>query len=533
MESLPSDIPGNQSIYDDLNTRDVENVSDSTPKYTQGPSDEDKQLGLKSPIRTILTLSTGPLISQTVQAFYGIADSLWVARTIGQKGISVFGAVYIVEFIAVSVSLYLMSSVNIRMSYLFGQHRTKDCSQMYVDFVRLAAILGIVVPCIVLPIVKPMIRWFGANEELVDMSFQYMLPVTAMCFFNFLYMMACGLIQAEGRSLLYGAVQVASFAINMGLFDPLFLVGLKLPIWGASLATIISEAIPGIILTTLILCGKFSLKPKMKMFFQKPTYETWEACKVGFASFIEQISATIPCILMQKYVNMASSAIGQYDVVIAVWAVIEKLYQLVGGICIAFSYGLLPSASYAFGANRMNRVMWLFTHATWISTAISVVMSVIIMTIPGKLALIWDDDPNFVSWCKRMVPKVFYTCVCLAIQYTCPAILQAMNRVAAANSVGVLTLLLPLPIFSSILYFTKKDDPERIMWTYALNDVYSIVMCSVFLIKPGKSVWKEPKDEELELENGQRRKIPDDDPNDSSDEAKPEFVDPDLHVSKI
>ena len=421
-----------------------------------------------------------------------------------------------------------MSSVNIRLSYLFGQHHTKDCAQLYVDFLRLAVILGVIVPCVVLPIVKPMIRWFGADEELVDMSFQYMLPVTLLCFLNFMYMMACGLIQAEGKSLLYGIVQVSSFVLNMGVFDPLFLLGLKLPIWGASLATIVAEGIPGIILTVLIMCGKFSLKPSWSMFFKKPTVETWEACKVGFASFIEQISVAIPCIVMQKYVNMASSVIGQYNVVIAVWAVIEKLYQLVGGICIGFSYGLLPAASYAYGANRMNRVMWLFIHATWISTAISVGMSIIIMTIPHKLALIWDTETNFVSWCVKTVPKVFYMCVCLAIQYTCPAVLQAMNRVAAANSVSVLTLLLPLPIFSSILYFTKKDDPERIMWTYPLNDIYSGIMCVLFLIKPGKFCWKEPKDEELELENGKRKSISDRDSNDSTEEAKPEFVDPDV-----
>ena len=467
-------------------------------------SDEDMRLGTKSPVRTVLALSVGPLISQTVQAFYGIADSLWVAKTIGQIGISVFGAVFIVEFVAIAVSNYLMSSLGIQLAYLFGEGKTEHCAQMYVDFIRLAFILGILVPAVVMPTTVPLVKWFGADDELANLCFQYMLPVTCLCFLNFLYMMGCGLIQAEGRSLMYGLVQVGSFAMNMGIFDPLFLVGFKTPIWGASLATIIAEGIPGVTLTILILCGKFSLHFKPRMFISKPTIETWKGLKVGFASLISQVSYTIPLILMQKYVNLASSSISHecYSTVLAVWSVVEKLYQLVGGVCVAFSYGMLPSSSYAFGAGRLNRVMWLFIHATWIATAVSLVMSVFMIAIPEKLAQIWSKDPYFLEWVKAMVPKVFYTTIFIAYQYTAPAILQAMQRVLASTLLSVLTLLLPLPVFSSILYFTDKTNPARIMWTYALNDTFSAVACTFFLIAPGRLVWKAPKDESLTIKCG-------------------------------
>ena len=492
----------NDSINEVLNPRSEELIQKDESK--EDFSEEDKRLGTKSPIWTVLALSVGPLISQTVQAFYGIADSLWVAKTIGQIGISVFGAVFIVEFVAIAVSNYLMSSLGIQLAYLFGEGKTENCAQMYVDFIRLAFILGIVVPAIVMPTTVPLVKWFGADDELANLCFQYMLPVTCLCFLNFLYMMGCGLIQAEGRSLMYGLIQVGSFALNMGVFDPLFLVGLRMPIWGASLATIIAEGLPGVTITILILCGKFSLRFKPRMFISKPTIETWKGLKVGFASLISQVSYTIPLILMQKYVNLASSSISHecYSTVLAVWSVIEKLYQLVGGICVAFSYGMLPSASYAFGAGRLNRVMWLFIHATWIATAVSLVMSVFMIAIPDKLARIWSTDAYFLEWVKLMVPKVFYTTIFIAYQYTAPAILQAMQRVLASTLLSVLTLLLPLPVFSSILYFTDKTNPSRIMWTYALNDTFSAVACTFFLISPGKLVWRAPRDESLTLERG-------------------------------
>ena len=88
-----------------------------------------------------------------------------MARTIGQTGIAVFGAVFIVEFVAIAISNYLMSSLGIRLAYLFGEGRTQECAQMYVDFVRLAAVLGIIVPSVVMPATRPLVVWFAQMKN--------------------------------------------------------------------------------------------------------------------------------------------------------------------------------------------------------------------------------------------------------------------------------------------------------------------------------------------------------------------------------
>lgn len=425
---------------------------------------------------------------------------MWVARTIGPEGITVFGAIFIIEFVATNISNYLMTSLSIRLSFLFGEGRGCEGSQIYIDFIRLALILGVLVPVCVLPATKPLVMWFGADDRIGAMCLQYMIPITAGCFFNFLYTMACGVLQAAGRSYLFGFVQFACIVANMAIFDPLFLVALRMPIWGASLATILAEGIPGVVLTILICMGKFALTPEKAMLRWKPSPETYKALKVGLGSLASNLSYVLPLLLLQKYVNMAASAVRRYETVLAVWAVIEKLYQLVSGICSGFQNGFLPAAAFAFGAERLNRLVWLFFHATWFSTVLSVLLGLIIVIIPGQVASMWDSDPEFIKWARAMLPKAFYTAPCVVFQYMVPALLQAMQRVWASSTVSIITMLLPMPIFSSIMYFTGKEDPARMLWSYTLNDSWSLLASAVFVIAPLRALWKAPKDGEIDAE---------------------------------
>lgn len=461
-------------------------ASDCTEEITE----EDILLGSRTPLKTILFLSVGPLISQLVAGFSGLMSTFWVSKAIGDSGIEVFGAVFIVDFISTSVSQFLCSSLSVRVSYLFGKQQHDKCSQLFVDFIRISIIFGIITPCLVIPITKPLVRWFGAGESLATQCFYYMIPTSAGCFFNYLYMMCCGILEAEGHSVLYGIIQASSLIVNIMFFEPIFLMCFKTSTWGASLSTILSETIPGIILTILIFRGKFCIKPQFKMFLKKFTPSTCSALKIGISTFVENISTTLPLVLMQKYINSAARAIGIYDQCIECWAIIEKLYVIIGGIVIGLTQGFLPAASYAYGARRPKRVKNLFYHALWLSTLVPTLISLIFICFPTQIASLWSKEASFLAIAKKMLPIQYYSTVTLGLQYLLPPLLQSVKCVLAATLESLITLLLPLPVFSSILYFTNKKDPIRIMFTYTLNDSFSVIVCFFFMILPFRKLKK-------------------------------------------
>lgn len=449
-------------------------------------STEDYLLGGRPPLITLLIMSLGPLISQLVHALNNVIGSILVAKTIGQIGVEVYGAVFVVEFVAVAFAHFLSAGISVRLSYLYGAKQMEECDQLFVDFLRLCVIFGIVTPIIVLPATKPIVHWFGANMEISEKSLEYMMPITAGCVFNYIFFVASGVVQADGHSVAYSVYQVMSLILNIGVFAPIFLIWLKTPIWGASLATILSQAVPGIIITINIFRGKYTLTPKLSMFIKKFTPETKHALNIGLSTLISQISLNLPFLLMQKYVTNAAIAINEYEDTIAVWAVVEKLYLIIGGIGIGFSNGFLNPASYAYGARNAKRLIRLIIHGLWLCTAFISIVSIFIIAMPVQISLLWSSNDSFLKLSEVTTPIMYYTSFTLGIQYIIPVVLQAMKKIFAASLLSVLTLILPVPIFSTLLYFTGdgRSNPQRIFYAYTANDLYSFVVCMLFFIKP-------------------------------------------------
>jgi Na+-driven multidrug efflux pump len=420
-------------------------------------------------------------------AFEGIADSLWVAKTLGEEGVSVLGAVFIVEFLAINVAVYLMSAMDTHLGFLFGEGRGQEGSQLFVDFIRVAALLGVLVPALVLPLTTPLVMWFGADSRLAGMCLQYMLPTTICCFFKFLFMIGGGVVMACGSPGTFAVAQISAFVLKVGILDPLFLLGCKTPIWGASLATAITEAIVGVSLALFVwFSERFSLHPTMSMFVGKFGPETCTGLKVGIPALISNMSYSLPLLLCQKYLDMAATAIGAYEDIVAVWAVLQKIEELAYGIAIAIATALAPATAYAFGAKRFKRVFWLFVHATWLGALLPGIATIPVIFWPGKVALIWDSDAGFVRWCQDFFPRAFYGSILVGYQYMAASLMQSLHFLLRASLHSVLTDLLPWPVFASIMYYTGKSDPARLMWIYLMSDVYSAVVTTLFLITPFK-----------------------------------------------
>jgi len=418
-------------------------------------SDEQERLGSHPPLPTLLRLSVGPLISQIVIALYDIVNSLWVSKAIGPMGVEVFGAVFIVEFIPYGFADYLMTSLNIRSSFLYGQKRGHEVSKVFIDFVRVAFIFGLLTPFVVLPLTKVLVKWLGADDKLIKMCYQYMFPTSVGSFFNYIYQMCIGLLQSQGRSFLYGSIQVISFLLNIA-FLAITMFWLKLPIWGCTLATLCSQAFPGLILFFCYMNHKLGLDSEFNMFCKKFSPETFAGLRVGVSSLIMGLSYSLPSLMIQKYISSAAKAIGEYDVVIQVFGVTTKLLSLVNSLCIGFSYGFVPATSFAWGAKRCKRVKKLTIHMLWVSTLVSFIPCVIILLWPQKIAGLWNKDPDFLKWAKKMIPPVYYCSAFIGLQYALPGLLQAMQMVVDSIIIAVLTLFASYMGFSTLLYFTNK-----------------------------------------------------------------------------
>ena len=457
---------------------------------------EQFRLGGRPPFSTLCHLIIGPLFSQIAQSLYGLMDTFWISKSIGPKGMTVMSIVQAIDFINIAFAQYFNVAVSARISYLFGKKMKEECSQVIVDFFRICIIVGILIPAILLPCVNPLMRWYGGDDEIVPMCMNYLLPSLCCSMLNYTYLSLCGLLQAMGNSVIYGICQVTSAILNMACFDPLLLLGFKTGMWGASMATALSNLLPMLFLYISLFRGKFTVKPKLNMYFKKFNPHSWKALRVSLSQLIANLASSLPILILSKLIAQSATNAGTYVDMMAAWNVQNRLYAFAICICNGLNQGFLPAASFSFGCNRLNRFLKLYLITVGMGTIWTTLVCILIESIPRQIASIWGKGDGYLSLCSKMLRISFAGCFANQIILTTAASLQAMKMVTLSIVTSVITMLIPIPVFAFSLYFTKKNDPIRLVFSFIGHDAWAILISIIVVIWKLRFLWKAPVEED-------------------------------------
>ena len=98
----------------------------------------------------------------------------------------------------------------------------------------------------------------------------------------------------------------------MFLLDPIFLFHTNLGVMGAALATVLSEAIPMLVLFILFYLGKFTVKPKLSELFKPFRPDHGRTLLIGLSACISILSMNIPSIFMNYFTGQAVNTPASY-----------------------------------------------------------------------------------------------------------------------------------------------------------------------------------------------------------------------------
>ena len=475
-----SSLTGN-SISNDQFDIDIEKEKAMEDDNTL--TDEDKRLGGSPALKTTLVLSAGPLISQIASALYGIINTIWISRALGEIGMSAISTYQNFDTFARSFASFLQVSATAKISSLYGSGQSKEASQVFSDLLRISIICGLITPAIGIPACYPCVKWFGASDEVADMGYDYIVPLLSVSFIPCIFLVCCGSLQAEGRSWLFSITQVAALVMDCLLFCPLFLLGIKTGISGSSYALALAELIPSVIIITMFYLGKFGIKPHPRELIRMPSPHTWGALKVGLPQLIFQLSLAIPGILIRKIFGLAcNSDTAVFNHIMAAYNVFNRLWNLISAIPNAINIGFIPAASYAYSADRSMRVIRLLVHATWIAVAWGTLCMILCEAAPRQLASIFSSSPEYLDWSEIVLRNGNWGTFVAEVPGIIISLLQAMKKGAQAISLSFLVHFLPIPLFSSILYFTDTDNLPRIVYCYPLQAAWGTVISLPFAI---------------------------------------------------
>ena len=440
--------------------------------------EEHEVLASYTPIKTLLILMVGPCMCQLVIAANGIVDSFWISKAFGNLGMDVASVTGMLELLVSSFSVFLSETVTFRVSFLFGEKRDGECAQLFVDVIRISILFTAISVAILLPIAKPFSRFLGASDDIGEQVFEFLIPLTTGSIITFLFNICCGLIEAEGRSILFGVYQGLSVVLSMFGFEPLLLMVFKTSIWGASFALILGQTIPTIMLMHMIFSGKCHVKPKFSMFKNPISPELSKAMVYAIPNWVSFVAYSFPMVIYQKVFSKAAASTGEYGTVMAVWTVFIRLQEILVAIPNAAGQGMVPAASYAYGAKNYSRIRSLFLHALWISSLWGVLFTAVMYFFPGPISRIWSKDGRFEYWIKELIPTAFYFAAFIGAQFCGPDLLQTLQKVVPATVLSIFTMVIPIPVLSLIAEKLYPTSPRRmILFVQCFAETIAFTLC--------------------------------------------------------
>ena len=203
-----------------------------------------KDMTQGSPLKLMLAFAVPLMLGSLFQQFYNLADTIIVGRFVGVEALAAVGSVGGLNYLVLGFVNGIACGFSIPISWTFG---AKDYSQMRrytANAVWLSIAFAVVLTIVTVALTRPILVWTNTPANIIDLADIYVRTIFWGIPFTLLYNVTSALMRALGDSKrpLYFLL-MASF-LNIGL-DLLCIIVFKMGVFGASFATVFSQAVAG------------------------------------------------------------------------------------------------------------------------------------------------------------------------------------------------------------------------------------------------------------------------------------------------
>ena len=338
----------------------------------------------KAPVgKTILELSLPNTVGLLVIAAYSLADSFFVSELGTQAGAAI-GVVFPLPVLIQAVGYTLGLGAGSRLSRALGKRDRETASSLAASAILWSLILGGAITAIGLWQEEALLRLFGASGETMELATAYLTPllwaVAPMC----LSFVLSQLLRAEGLAT-YSMVGLAAGSLCNIVLDPILISRVGMGIAGASTATLISQALSAVILSSAYVFHKSHLRP-------------FSHLRIGTLFLFGKIFVTgLPSLFRQGLSGLATillnHAAAEYsDAAVLALSLVARVFLLVFSFCLGIGQGMMPVVGYSHGAGNEKRKMDAYRFAVRLSSAVMLGISIpLIIWAPEVIGLFRDD----------------------------------------------------------------------------------------------------------------------------------------------
>ena len=418
---------------------------------------------------------TLPTIAMMIfTSIYGVVDGVFVSNCVGSDAFAAVNLIMPIIMILGSVGFMIGTGGSAIVSKTLGEGKKEKANEYFSMLVYLCVVSGVILSVIGIIFTGPIAVLLGAKGSIAKDCVTYGRTVFFMLTGLFLQnAFQSFLVVAEKPKLGLFVTLLAGFT-NMFL-DFLFVYVLRFGVFGAALATGISQFVGSVIPIIYFAGGKNNVLKLTKCRFNKDIII--KTCINGSSEMVTNMSMSLVNILynMQLMKYIGTNGVVAYGIIMYVGFIFVGTYM-------GYAVGSAPVISYHYGAGNKDELKNLFKRSLTIIIVSSVVMTLIAEIIAGYLAGIFVSyDNNLLELTTEAIRIYAVSYLISGVNIFASSFFTALNNgvVSAVISfmrmfVFQIVMILLLPVVLGISG----------IWTAVIAaEVLSVVISVMFLVK--------------------------------------------------
>lgn len=199
-----------------------------------------------SPAKLILGFAVPMLAGMLFQQLYNMVDTMIVGRFLGVQALAGVGATGSINFLVLGFCMGVCSGFAIPVAQCFGAGEEGRMREFEANAIYLAALFSLVITSVTVLLCRQILEAMGTPQDCFAEAYEYISVIFAGIPFMVLYNLCSGFLRSLGDSRTPLVFLIISSLLNVVL-DLMLILVFHLGVMGASLATVISQAVSGLL----------------------------------------------------------------------------------------------------------------------------------------------------------------------------------------------------------------------------------------------------------------------------------------------
>ena len=417
-----------------------------------------------STMKLILGFAVPLLMGMLFQQVYSLVDTIIVGRFLGVSALAAVGATGSINFLIVGFCQGICNGFALPVAQRFGAKDYGGLRKYVGNSAVLAIIFGGAITLITVIACRPILELMQTPSDIIDLSYNYIVVIFAGIPAIMLYNILSAYLRSLGDSVTPVIFLVISAGLNIGL-DLLFIVTFKWGVFGAAFATVLSQAVSGILCLILII-KKFDILHLKRDDWKLDWDYTRYLLIMGLPMGLQYSITAIGSVILQSSVNtLGSTAVASMTAGSRISMFVVCPFDALGSTMATFG-------GQNVGAGRLDRLGRGLRSAVTLGAIYSALILVVLIFFGRDLILLFvnESEVTVIAQAKQFLVTNAAFYLMLALVNIVRFLIQGMGFSGFAVFAGVFEMVaraLVGLVFVPIFGFIAACFASPLAWIFA------------------------------------------------------------------